>query len=356
MLRLLRPLPKRVLPLMTRCVHTQQTAARLQHNFHKSWFCPDPQTPTSVTSALFSATNADQLRSFETHGYALIKRADAQCLVDISQVHADVMALMARKTASGWYYSLLRFFNLSGQYSVRSPDRRYSIPLPADLLLLRVLSAGLRGFKPLLSSQLGSNASLVDLSSIISFPGSHRQKTHSDVPHSTRHRIISGFMALSRVTIESGPTCLFSGTNTAAFHRRHVGEAGQAMHKSCFYSSSEESSTEEEAAAMAGTGSDSGEVASIERPATARETAEETRDIDRAAAAAPAAALLEAGDVLIYDSCLFHYGGANVSAVPRALLMFSFQESTPWGTYEEVTGFTYNFHSSVKGKFALHAL
>jgi ectoine hydroxylase-related dioxygenase (phytanoyl-CoA dioxygenase family) len=72
-----------------------------------------------------------------------------------------------------------------------------------------------------------------------------------------------------------------------------------------------------------------------------------------AAESAPSAAVLEAGDVLLYDSSLFHFGGANLSQLPRALLMFSFQEATPWGSHEEVQGFTYHYHHSILGKLTL---
>ena len=65
------------------------------------------------------------------------------------------------------------------------------------------------------------------------------------------------------------------------------------------------------------------------------------------------AALLDIGDILLYDAKLFHFGGANTSSDPRALLMFSFQECTPWGSIERVSGFNYRCDSSVEGKYRL---
>ena len=340
-----------VVSALLRRIHQQASSSALQ--FHSSWFSAEPTLKANTTAALFSDSPAAQIASFERAGYALIKRSEFQSLADIAQLETDILALLEEKQRTGFYYLMLRWFNLSGQYSVRSPDKRYSIPLPASSAVMRVLSAAIVSSRPLLSSQLGKNAPLVDLSSIISLPGSSRQRTHSDVPQSPRHRIISVFMALSSVTLKSGPTCLFAGSHTASFHRRHVGGAGDAMHRASFYSSSEEEGGEEE-----GQQGDAGDKEEKKRALewSQRETAQQKLDIDVATAAAPVAALLEAGDILIYDSALFHYGGANVSLLPRALLMFSFQEGTSWGSYEEVTGFTYNCDASVKGVYSLNVL
>ena len=57
------------------------------------------------------------------------------------------------------------------------------------------------------------------------------------------------------------------------------------------------------------------------------------------------------GDILIYDTKLFHYGSANKSTEPRALLAFSFQSCTPWGSTEKINGFTYHCHPTINGKY-----
>ena len=64
-------------------------------------------------------------------------------------------------------------------------------------------------------------------------------------------------------------------------------------------------------------------------------------------------AQLQAGDVLLFNTMLFHYGGANLSAHPRALLSFSFQRSAPCGSMQPINGFTYHCHSSVQGRYSL---
>ena len=67
------------------------------------------------------------------------------------------------------------------------------------------------------------------------------------------------------------------------------------------------------------------------------------------AGAIPVHALMNAGDILIFDTKLFHFGGANISKNPRALLCLAFQ-SFEAGSKDIniVDGFTYHCHSSVK--------
>ena len=57
---------------------------------------------------------------------------------------------------------------------------------------------------------------------MLSLPGSTRQKSHSDIPYTDNDLILSGLVALSRVDIINGPTYLYAGTHTKAFHSTHV--------------------------------------------------------------------------------------------------------------------------------------
>jgi len=304
-----------------------------------------PQSAQSTIEAVFCSTTEEQISSFERDGFALIRRKDAQNLGDLAGLETAILELVAKKRATGWLFKLLRALNLSGEYVVRAPERRFSIPLSMDMTtaLGRVLSAAVCSAFPLLSSQLAKNAHLVDVASIISYPGSERQKTHSDVPHRA-HKIVVGFVALTAVTMSSGPTCIFKGSHTAAFHSMHVGDMSgtEALHRAKHYSPNGDLDSD--------SSSDSD---CCEAAAPLPVSAADTAAVNFTAQSAPTAAVLEAGDVLIYNSAVFHYGGANVSAVPRALLMFSFQEPTPWGDLSEVTGFTYNHDVSVRGKFNL---
>jgi hypothetical protein len=152
--------------------------------FHDSWFSAQPQTSSSTTPALFSETVADQISSFENNGFTLIKCSAVQNLGDLKTVEAAILKLTAEKRNTGFFYRILRALNLSGEYTVRAPEKRFSIPLHLGLTdsLKKVLDATVSSIRPLLNSQLSSKAALVDLASIISFPSSERQMTHSDVP------------------------------------------------------------------------------------------------------------------------------------------------------------------------------
>ena len=292
--------------------------------FHDSWFALESQSQS--TRADFSGTLATQIAAFEENGFVLLKRSTAQSLESLSQLE---VAVLSTEPTPWW----------SGNYSVRSPEKRRSFSLKMTPNLSKVLAEAVGGnVHSLLSSQLESNSPLIDVSSIVSFPGSERQRTHSDVPFGA-HKIIIGFVALSAVSLASGPTCLFAGSHTRAFHQQHVGGEGEALRRAKYYDASgeaEEIGQDEET-----------------KPHSASEA--EAEAVRLVAQSAPSAALLDAGDVLLYDSSLFHFGSANVSTLPRALLMFSFQEAPPWGTHEEVPGFTYNYDESIRNKFTLES-
>lgn len=300
--------------------------------FHGSWFDLESQ-PQSTNRADFSDTLSTQIAAFEKNGFVLLKRRAAQSLESLTQLEETVLST---RPAAGW----LAWW--SGNYSVRSPEKRSSFSLEMTANLGKVLAGAVGNVHSLLSSQLKSNSPLIDVSSIVSFPGSKRQRTHSDVPFGA-HKIIIGFVALSAVSLASGPTCLFAGSHTRAFHAKHVGGVAEVLHRARYYDASgEQEAVGEMAPPPAGSG-------------TGRGAEAEAEEVRLVAQRAPSAALLDAGDVLLYDSSLFHFGGANVSTLPRALLMFSFQEAPSWGTHEEVPGFTYNNHESVKGKFTLES-
>lgn len=80
---------------------------------------------------------------------------------------------------------------------------------------------------------------------------------------------------------------------------------------------------------------------------------EDSVEVQIASNSLPHAAVLEIGDILVYNTQLFHFGGANDSISPRALLTFSFQQCTPWGDIDKVNGFTYHCHRSFRGKYRL---
>lgn len=61
-------------------------------------------------------------------------------------------------------------------------------------------------------------------------------------------------------------------------------------------------------------------------------------------------AMLEPGDILIFDTKLFHHGTSNMSLLTRALMCLSFQKKDVFGNSETVNGFTYHCDRSVSNK------
>lgn len=309
--------------------------------FHKSWFDKTGQTSDSVVAADFSSNLQEQSFAFSSKGFTIVRRSESQNIDDLAALN-DAIILQLKESESSSCYNLMRYFRFS---SVRAPELRHAFSLPMTALLNKVITAAISKVGPFLETEFSLNSPLVDLSSIVSFPGSKRQKTHSDVPYSDSYKIVSGFVALSRVNLNSGPTCLFAGTHLEAFHSEHV---DNKIFEASHYGSDGSPDLEDGSTPMKTNAHCAGRGEYTEEMKLQR-----SQDVDLAAASPAHAAILEIGDVLLYDTKLFHYGGANTSTSPRALLMFSFQQCTPWGSVEKVSGFTYHMHSTVAGKYCL---
>mmetsp|Transcript_31391 Transcript_31391/g.56209 ORF Transcript_31391/g.56209 Transcript_31391/m.56209 type:complete len:240 (-) Transcript_31391:86-805(-) len=229
---------------------------------------------------------------------------------------------------SSWWYRLWRRFN-----SVATPEHRHSMALPITPTLTASLTDAIGPVRPLLDALLLSTATLVELSLLVSLPGATNQEVHSDTPHAEDNDlIVSAFLALSPVTLPHGPTCLFPGTHTPAFHRSIPKTTTQANY-------------------YAADGTPELPTASVEEHPLRSDGGRDavTWPVDDARQA-----LLDAGDLLIFDTRVFHYGSANVSGEERPLVYFSFQrpqEGRPAVT--PIEGFTYHCHSSVRGQYVL---
>ena len=308
----------------------------IKEGFNKSWFDTSAQTSSTCKEALFTNTLATQIASFHKNGFAVIRRGVNQDKASLTNLEADILQHLSLLESS-YLYRLKRFLGIS---LVRAAEKRHAIALPSSSLLLRVIKNAINTVFPILQSQMSLNSSLVDLSSIISLPGSERQKTHSDIMFSKSDKIIAGFVALSHVKLTNGPTCLFAGSHKKGFHMRHVDN--DILRQSHY--TADGSLEVEQLKSEAGN-------KTVEH---VLETSSETNDINEVMSSLPYAAVLEIGDILIYDSQIFHFGGANVSLHPRVLLMFAFQQCPPWGVVNKINGFTYHCHSSVLGKYNLN--
>lgn len=205
--------------MLIRRIHTEKILASTPNKsiFHKTWFNLDKQTLLNSNHAIVSNDINSQIKSFHENGYVIIKKSQNQNMNYINDLNIDIMNQL-NEMKSNYFFQLFRTIK---EYKVRSQTNRYAIPLEMTTKLYATFTETMNNIRPFLLSQLPYNSPLVNLSSIITDPGSERQKTHSDIPQSN-NKIIAGFMALSIINIENGPTMLYAGSHTKAFHTRHV--------------------------------------------------------------------------------------------------------------------------------------
>jgi hypothetical protein len=127
-----------------------------------------------------------------------------------------------------------------------------------------------------LHSAIGDDATLYELSVLISEPGSDRQPVHPDNPYQEDVPLITCFVALQDVSSNMGPTTFLPNTHTAAAH------------------------------------------AEFDNVATRDAMLEKRPNTN---------ALLQSGDASVFDSRTMHCGGANdsIQGETRALLYVSFR-------------------------------
>ena len=162
---------------------------------------PRLATATMSEAALcYNSTTAEQIESFQTHGFALVTRNDGVCTDDLSAMNTDILQqLYDRKDT--WAYRYWRWQN-----SIATPTNRYSLPLPLTASMEQMLARVITPLRPLFDSQLDPDSPLVECNALISLPGALAQRVHSDVPWSESVTIISAFVALAPVLLDSGPT------------------------------------------------------------------------------------------------------------------------------------------------------
>jgi ectoine hydroxylase-related dioxygenase (phytanoyl-CoA dioxygenase family) len=143
-----------------------------------------------------------------------------------------------------------------------------------------------------ISSILGKDAILHELSCLISDPGSQRQVIHPDTPYidgrDGRPAVLTCFVALQDITIDMGPTVWLPQTHNKISHDMFTNS-------------------------MVGSGSKDGESS--------------PKDILISTHPGPVIGLLPKGSCVIFDSRILHCGSANQSLISRALFYFSFKDS-----------------------------
>ena len=146
-------------------------------------------------------------------------------------------------------------------------------------------------------------ALLVELGAIVSESGARRQDVHSDIPYAAGTRLFTTFVALQDVGEEMGPTLMYAGTHTGAFHA-----ARPAPSLACRASRALPRAID------------------LLLPSWLDVDGGCDALFDDARPAPPARMTLRRGDAVVMDTRLHHCGGANRSAPgapPRVLLQFS---------------------------------
>ena len=199
-------------------------------------------------------------------------------------------------------------------YPVNNPKHRYELLLMPTPPLEELVRAVVSEFRSLYTSLITPDGALVEFGAIISEPGARQQDVHSDIPFSDQTLLYTTFIALQDIDPSLGPTCVFPATHTEEFHAR-------ARRVSMEWAAG------------------AGEEVSLSLPrffdllipdwlstTTLRPPFDEI----------PAEQMtLRAGDILIYDTRLYHFGGANCATVGdddakrRVLLQFSFLAPNP---------------------------
>ena len=163
-------------------------------------------------------------------------------------------------------------------------DGRLNLPLGGDSSAMGALARVVADRAPFFTSLLGRDGQLRTLGALVSLPSAATQQIHSDMDWVPDTLFATGLVALQDVSLEMGPTVLYAGTHTEAFHaarRAYTARVGPQV------------------------------AVSRDDPLAAR-------------AHAPLAMTLGAGDMVVFDTRVFHHGTRNVTTARRMLLCFSF--------------------------------
>lgn len=268
--------------------------------------CLHQQYATAQTAP----TTATHLSSLHRDGYVVIRHAASPEVCASARVAVLDELEKAKRTPEYTFWRRI----IS---PVNKPKHRYELLLRPTPPLEDAVCMVLSGCRSLFTSLVTTEGALVEFGAIISEPGARQQDVHSDIPFSDQTLLYTTFLALQDVDHSLGPTCVFPATHTEEFHRK-ARRANVEMQ----------------------TGEDQ-ESLSLSLPRFFDLLTPDWLRIGKAALRPPFDELpvehmtLCAGDILIYDTRLYHCGGANCAtgdddeAKLRVLLQFSFLAPNP---------------------------
>lgn len=285
------------------------------------------------TIGLFTSGLHNQIDSLKKYGYIIVKRNSKISPSLISRCKLDILSHF-HDIERSFSYRFWRYFN-----HVNSQKRRHSIELPSNIKSVQtLLELSIGSVRNLLQSQLGNdNSPLVEMSAVISKPGSDDQSIHSDISGDVNADLISCFVAMQEINLENGPTCVYSESHTNEFHKYRDNIVPKSSQSTSTYYNNDGSLVEEEQ-----TTTTNDEILPID--INLRQKNEKINTSN------PIAAILDVGDILIFNAKIFHFGSKNISAVDRLLMSFSFQKLDMNGDAIPIKGFTYHLSNSMQNK------
>jgi len=283
-------------------------------------------------TGIYSHGLSNQISNYKKYGYILIKRNDLISKSILNEARGDILKYFD-SIQNTYYYRFWRLFN-----HVNSQQRRHSIELPSSIKsvneILKLSIGTINNF--LQSILLCKNSPLVEMSAIISQTKSEDQSIHSDIPCINDSELISCFIALQKIDLNNGATYLYPESHTYEFHQyKNKNQASSSSSSQVSYFDCEGTIIEND----------------ISEEITSNNNVNEDINLkqknDNINNSLPHAAILDIGDLLIFNSKIFHYGSANLSQYDRLLLSFTFQKLND-GKHIPIKGFTYHLSNSMK--------
>jgi len=221
--------------------------------------------------------------------------------------------------------------------SIRSPECRSHLALKMTPECRAILSSTIKVFQARGAWQragLCGQSALVELSCMVSYPGAHAQSPHTDVPPDSPRGAATLWVALQDV---HHPGTESSGQETMG--PLHVYGSNLEQRQAAL-----RWRTEQRQAFRHGGSGSGGSHGPTSPPARGGDSWESLGDVTDAAAgcgldvlasrffgggATPVALAMCCGDAALVDLRTFHFGGANDSQVPRAMLSATFEAPGP---------------------------
>ena len=196
--------------------------------------------------------------------------------------------------------------------------------------------------------------SLVELSVMISLPGARAQEPHTDIPPFACGTLCTTWVALQDVTPAMGPTVIYPYSHIYC----NTKELQRAASQQRQYDSLGRSQQDRAALTINKRCVSAGDVELVDTDteSTLSRGLEEKNPLEDSETTAnprpsPDHMLLRVGEMVSMNAKVLHYGAANHSQRPRALLNVTFQEPEQDGSFGEIDGFTYHINPLLHGRY-----